>query len=150
MYKPLFTALFLTLLTTTARAQPCWPDGIQIQSQFDVDNLASLSQGCSSVAGSVTISGPNITNLDSLSWITAIDGNLWIYMNPALTSLQGLSNLVSVSGTVNLFGNGSLENLAGLNNLPKSARCASRLLSPVWQSPLRSAPALICFSLSKP
>lgn len=117
MYKPLFTALFLTLLTTTARAQPCWPDGIQIQSQFDVDNLASLSQGCSSVAGSVTISGPNITNLDSLSWITAIDGNLWIYMNPALTSLQGLSNLVSVSGTVNIFGNGSLENLAGLNNL---------------------------------
>ncbi|HOY06306.1 MAG TPA: hypothetical protein PLO67_12940 [Saprospiraceae bacterium] len=118
MKTTVFLALLFTLFSSPkAWAQPCWPDGVQLYSQYDVDHLKSVSQGCTSVAGSVTLNGTNIVNLDSLDWITGIDGNLWINMNPELVSLQGLNNLTGISGLVLIRDNAVLANLTGLNNL---------------------------------
>ena len=117
MNKLLFISLFTLLFCSRAQGQPCWGNGVQLFSQYDVDNLKSISQGCTSVVGSVSIYGPNIMNLDSLSWITSIGGSLWISPNAQLTNLQGLSNLTDVGGHVNISGNAALENLTGLDHL---------------------------------
>ncbi len=117
MKTALLTAFIAIIFCLNAQAQSCLPAGITFSTQAEIDNFPINYPGCTVIEGYVDINGDGITNLDSLSRITAIDGNLWIYRSPALTSLQGLSNLVIVRGSVDINSNGSLENLTGLDNL---------------------------------
>jgi len=59
----------------------------------------------------------NITNLDGLSELTSIGGNLIISNNPGLTNISGLSNLTSVGEKFYFIKNYALINLDGLSNL---------------------------------
>ena len=61
---------------------------------------------------------PNdITNLDGLSGITSIDGNLDIIDNQALSDLSGLGQLESIGGFLRFFNDDALPNLNGLGSL---------------------------------
>ena len=97
---------------------PCLEEGTyELLSQFDVDHFPVVFPGCSDIACNVTISGNDITNLDSLGVITSIQGNLSVYNNNALINLAGLEGLTSVGGYLSINGNPELASLAGLVSL---------------------------------
>lgn len=114
-----FVALFLS---KSVQSQNCLPNGITFLTQAQVDNFSSTHPGCTVIEGEVNIgivagSGTNITNLNGLSVLTAIGGNLNIQYNPMLTSLSGLGNLTSVGGDLVVQLNDALPSLSGLGNI---------------------------------
>jgi subtilisin-like proprotein convertase family protein len=80
----------------------------------NLDGLSSLT----SVGGDLGIaSNSNLTNINGLSSLTRIGGGLSIHAM-LLTNLDGLSSLTSVGGSLVIWGNYELINLDGLSNLP--------------------------------
>lgn len=75
----------------------CFPDGYHFSSQSDIDHYRDIYPNCTKIKGGLIISGVNITNLDSLKYITAIEGELKIFGNENLSSLSGLENLSASS-----------------------------------------------------
>ena len=102
----------------------CLPEGITFYSQIEIDNFQVNYPGCTEVAGDVIIRGDDIINLNGLSIVTSIGGNLTIgggsawsgSGNPLLTSLTGLANLTSIGDSI-YIGYNSLNNLTGLEGL---------------------------------
>lgn len=115
----LFCALVL-LIGNPLLGQSCFPSGITFRHQTQIDDFATNYPGCTTIEGNVTIDNsiaPNITNLDGLSQITTINGNLIIESNYYLTSITGLSNLTTVGGNLDILDNNILPSFNGLNNL---------------------------------
>ena len=143
----LFVALFVT---TGAIAQSCLPDGIIFETQGQIDSFMVNYPNCTEIEGNVTIytsEETNITNLNGLSilnsiggnldivqnngpWggsflttltglegLTEIEGDLFIRLNSALTSLEGLNNLISVGGALSISSNNVLSSLSALGSL---------------------------------
>lgn len=106
---------------TFTTAQPCLPDGITFSTQAQIDNFQADYPGCTVIEGNVSIQGSDITNLNGLSVLTSIEGNLMIggYAagNPSLSSLTGLDNLTSIGGYLWIRINTSLTSLNGLEGL---------------------------------
>jgi hypothetical protein len=105
---------------------PCLAYGnYYLTSQAEVDSFQYVYPGCSEIEGSLNIGGEDITNLEGLSVINSINGDLeigflfhgWDYHNPLLESLNGLDNLTNVDGFVQIWYNSSLSDLSGLEQL---------------------------------
>ena len=58
-----------------------------------------------------------LTNLDGLSGISSVDGDLHIFATPALTNLDGLSGITSVGDDLEILYNDALTNIEGLSSL---------------------------------
>ena len=116
----LIVVAFITQIS--AFSQSCLPDGIVFTTQVQIDSFQINYPGCNIVEGDVEISGDEITNLDSLFVLTAIEGDLYIGFTTALMSLTGLDNVTSVGQTVRIYMNASLESLSGLDNLETIAQ----------------------------
>ena len=119
-----FTLLIaLTLVFQTfGFSQSCLPEGITFETQSQIDNFQVNYPNCTEIEGDVIISGEDIFNLDELSILTSINGNLSIGSleyggNPSLASLSGLNNLLNIGGTLLIFDNNLLTSLMGLNGL---------------------------------
>ncbi len=96
----------------------CLPHGFyHFYSQSYIDNFHLGFPGCTVLNEYAVISGDNINNLNGLSQITSVDGDLWILGNPLLTSLSGLDNLSSITGELEISGNTALTDLTGLEGL---------------------------------
>jgi Secretion system C-terminal sorting domain len=102
----------------------CPTGDIVLSSQADVDDFASNYSGCTTIPAGVEISvdnlgGSDITNLNGLLVLTAIDGQLEIQNCPGLTTLAGLINItvVNPSGELEISDCNALTSLAGLDNL---------------------------------
>ncbi|MEO1654345.1 MAG: hypothetical protein AAFU64_12440, partial [Bacteroidota bacterium] len=114
---PRISTLFLVLYliyTPKASAQTghlnCTGD-ILLSTQAEVDAF-----DCDSIAGSLTVNGPDITNLDGLQGLIQVGGNLTI--SPGmLANLQGLRNLRGVGGSLEITRQSALRNLDGLESL---------------------------------
>ena len=90
-------------------------EGFAISSQEDLNTVAAL--GCSKI-GSLYIQGTDLTNLDALSGVTSIEGDVYIGQNYSLSNLDGLRNLTSIGGKLELFFNGALlKNIDCFSNL---------------------------------
>src|SRR5690606_17336980 len=87
---------------------PVCTGNITLTTQAQVNDF-----NCSKVVGDLTISGNDITNLDSLSELTEVTGNLSIYNNPILTNMDGLSSLTKVGVKILVYNNASLEDVDG-------------------------------------
>ncbi|MBK8966629.1 MAG: DUF11 domain-containing protein [Lewinellaceae bacterium] len=111
-----FTSLSL-LLAFHVQGQPCFPDGISFGTQQDIDNFPINNPNCTVIDGNVEIQGWEIENLNGLSAITSIGGDLVLYNNYELTSLNGLDKLINIGGKLVISGHTSLPNLNGLNKL---------------------------------
>src|SRR5258706_9600821 len=114
------------LITAAAVQAPAGCNGnIALTSQAQVDAFPA-TYGCSVITGTLSISGSDITNLDSLYSITRIDGNpgnLSVTGNPMLKNINGLSSLSYVGyGWVYISDNPSLTNLKGLSSLTQISR----------------------------
>lgn len=88
-----------TQLDTMMINYSCFPDGFTFSSQQDIDAFPAIYPNCTKISGDVTISGANISTLDSLKVLTSIDGELKIFGNDNLSSLYGLRNLSANSIT---------------------------------------------------
>jgi hypothetical protein len=101
----------------------CLPFGdYHFCNQYEIDHFPSDYMNCNYLAGNVTIGGNDITNLDSLSGIGSVEGNLYIGStefgeNQVLYSVHGLENLESVGGELWIKYNYILDSLEGLENV---------------------------------
>ena len=102
-----------------AACSNCLPDGVDFDTQEDIDNFQTNFPNCTEVEGSVDIgkSGCNITNLNGLSVLTSIGGDLDIRYCDYLVSLEGLDNVTSIGGGLSITHVDSITNLSGLDNL---------------------------------
>ena len=106
--KKFYIILIVMIIVNGASAQSCLPEGITFTTQAQIDSFQTNYPGCTEIQGDVTIGGniggSNITNLNGLSVLTSIGGNLRIGYgyngNPFLTSLTGLNNLTVAEATV--------------------------------------------------
>jgi len=89
---------------------------IIIDSQAGIDTF-STAYPCETILGDLIIEGEDITNLDGLSNLTAIVGNLYIESNPLLNNLEGLSGITMIGDSLLIEYNSLLNNLEGLSNL---------------------------------
>lgn len=97
-------------LTPAAHAQIC--PGMTLNTQAEVDAF-----NCVTVTGNLFIQGSGITNLNGLSELTSVGGNLSLFNNNDLTSITGLGALTNVGGTLGISANNDLTSLTGLNAL---------------------------------
>lgn len=110
--------LLLIISVVTVSAQGCLPQGITFYTQQDIDNFQTQYPDCQDILGEVQILGSNsISNLDGLSVVSSIGGNLTLLMCTALTTLNGLENLTTIGGDLRISQNSQLTSLSGLNNL---------------------------------
>jgi hypothetical protein len=127
MKKILSLYLALFIIVNISFSQPCLPNGIVLETQFDIDNFASNYPNCTEIQGDVWIFNmyDGINNLNGLNVITSIEGNLDIggipNCNWTLESLTGLENLNYIGGNLLITYNSELENLNGLNGLTEVA-----------------------------
>jgi hypothetical protein len=95
----------------------CPTGPLTLNNQFQIDDFPTNYPGCTVMPYSITIQGPDVTNLDGLSQLVEIEGNLDINNTTSLANLSGLDNLTSVGGRVWVISNSSLTALTGLNSL---------------------------------
>ena len=91
---------------SVVNAQGCLPEGITFSTQAEIDDFQTNYPGCTHILGNVTISNTisyNIENLNGLSPLEAIDGNLLIKENYGLLSFNGLNNLKKVGGNFSIL-----------------------------------------------
>lgn len=118
--KNVALSFYLVLLGTTINAQTCLPGGISFQSQAEIDAFSTDYPGCTHISGDVTIAenvSGDITSLNGLSSLTAIDGYILIYNTTALSNLSGLESLTYLGGILALSNNSALSSLTGLESL---------------------------------
>lgn len=107
--------VFLVLLSSLAAQGQC-TGSITLTSQAAVNAFPS-TYPCTEISGDVSISGNDITNLDSLFSVIKIDGNLGITSNGQLNNLSGLHGLTSVGGRLEIRNNAQLSDIDGLSAL---------------------------------
>jgi hypothetical protein len=69
------------------------------------------------VGGNLGVEVTSLTNLDGLSRLTSVGGDLALTSNDVLTDISGLSSLTSVGGYLNISNNDALTDISGLSNL---------------------------------
>ncbi len=101
-------------------SQGCLPDGIAFTTQAEIDSFQTNYPNCTEIEGDVYIGyyfGTDISNLNGLSILTSIGGNLNIINNDALSSLTGLEGVTSIGGDLYIRNNDALTSLSGLEGL---------------------------------
>jgi hypothetical protein len=107
----LLALLWALLSPTMLRAQACTGD-MHLTTQPEVDAFA-----CTSLEGSLTITGDDITNLDGLASLESVGGDLSIRRNASLTNVDGLASLTSVKWVLLISENTALTSVDGLASL---------------------------------
>ncbi len=104
----------------TLDCNPCQTTQITLSTQQQVDDFATTYDVANcTFEGGVIIEGAEIVNLDGLSALTNINGDLNI-VNTAITNIDGLSSLTSL-GRFTISNNTVLTNLDGLSSLTESS-----------------------------
>jgi len=120
MKKLLVIFLFLFFIQPRVFSQSCLPEGITFLTQTQIDSFQINYPNCTEIEGNVIIEDGNttsVTNLNGLSILTTIEGNLVITNNDFLGSLTGLNALISIGGDIEIKDNAVLLNFMGLDNL---------------------------------
>jgi len=117
MKKLTFLIVLSLLIKVNLWSQPCLPDGIIFNTQEQIDNFQINYPNCTDIEGDVIISGSGISNLNGLSMLISIGGDLKIISNNVLINLTGLNNLISIAADLKIYGNDLLTSLTGLFNL---------------------------------
>ena len=116
----------LTVLTLSISISQAQCPSQYFNSQSDIDNFPINFPQCTDIEGNVSISGDDITNLNGLSIITSISGNLTIDNNPSLSSLEGLYNLTSIGASLSIHDNELLTEISALSNVSAFSAISSQ------------------------
>lgn len=100
----------------------CPTVSLVFSSQAQIDNFKINYPLCSEFENNIEINGDDIYNLNGLSEIVSIAGDLHIGRlqgggNIPLKNLSGLDSLSSIGGGLKIYGNDSLSALSGLERL---------------------------------
>ena len=117
MKKLSLVTLILICCMVSVFSQSCLPEGIIFSSQADIDNFQSNYPGCTSIEGSVEINSYYIHNLNGLSVLDSVLGDLRIISSYILVDLSDLENLQYIGGNLIISDADYLENLEGLENI---------------------------------
>jgi hypothetical protein len=98
-------------------SQSCLPEGIDFESQTEIDSFQINFPNCTEIEGQVQILGNNINNLNGLSVLTVVGSDFAIAENDSLKDLTGLNNLTSVGGSMYFMGLGGIKNFTGLESI---------------------------------
>jgi len=93
------------------------PEGIEFNSQTEIDSFQTNYPNCTEIEGQVQILGNNIYNLNGLNILTIIGDDLSIAENDFLNDLSGLNNLTSIGGSLFLMGVDGINGLLGFDAL---------------------------------
>ena len=116
--KTVITFCLCLILSLSASAQDCFPDGIKFRNQSDVDNFIINNPTCKEIIGTLEVSeNSTITNLEGLKNIEVIKGDFIVWTSLILQNFQGMNNLKSVEGTFRVQHCDNLKSFVGLNNL---------------------------------
>jgi Leucine-rich repeat (LRR) protein len=119
--KTIILTLLLVFVTTFNGYTQCpTQTGLYLESQADVDNFSTNYPGCIFLPNTLIIEDDNdtpITNLNGLSQLEGIGGNLTFNLNPDLISLSGLNNLASIGGNFTIINFHQFNDLSGLESL---------------------------------
>lgn len=99
---------------------PCLDTSLVLSTQAEVDSYSMDYPFCTSINGDLIIEGEDIINVDSLYIIHSVEGGVFIgdsIGNPLLSNLEGLSHISHISGELQLKNNLILSNLSGLENI---------------------------------
>jgi len=95
----------------------CPTGDLSFSTQQEIDDFPVDYPGCTVMPYSITITGADITDLNGLSQLVSIDGNMECIDNPLLNDLTGLSALTSIGGYLSITLNPQLTSLNGLGAL---------------------------------
>lgn len=100
-------------------SQSCLPEGINFTAQAEIDSFPVHYPNCTEILGGVSISYGDINNLDGLSSLTSIGGDLSIQAGPLLRNLSGLDSLTSIGGhlMISSYYSTKFGTLNGLENV---------------------------------
>ncbi len=140
--KSLFSRVFPTLpvavfllgvfFPAPLLAVDCSSADITLDTQAEVNSFQATYGPCDTVTGLLhVLSNASVANLDGLSALTNIGGDLAIAGNSALTDVSGLAALTSVGGYVSFNSNAVLPNLDGLSALASVGQGLSVSLNPL-------------------
>ncbi len=107
----------VTTACSSAAPATCPTGNLNFTTQTGVDNFGVTYAHCTILPGNVTITGGNITNLNGLSAVQEIKGDVYIYNNNSLPNLNGLSALTAIGGYLFIGTNNALTDFQGLSNL---------------------------------
>jgi len=126
MRKVALTIAIISIYPVLLFAQTCLPEGINFTTQAQIDSFQINYPGCTEIGGDVLIGDyqSDITNLNGLSMLNAIDGSLTVY-GTSLVTFEELNNLNFIGGYFSIgtvynqigIGNPLLQSLTGLENL---------------------------------
>ena len=106
-----------SLAEVEAACPSCPVAGIDFTDQTQIDNFSTNYPNCTTIQGDVTIAGNTITNLNGLSQLTTIEGDLLIWIQNVVQNLDGLSNLTTIGGDFSFQDNHIITNLNGFSSL---------------------------------
>lgn len=95
----------------------CPSGNLTFTTQSEIDNFESSHPSCADFSGNITVHGDAIIDVDGLTSLQKIQGNLVIKNSKNLTNLDGLINLTEIGGKLELKGCNKLNNLEGLSSL---------------------------------
>lgn len=130
MKKKVLLLLALSLAYITSLTAQCYPAGLTLSTQAEINAFHTNNPNCTSIVGDLLISGADITNLDSLTYLTSFAGALRIEENPNLTTLSGLQNATSIAGDLKIKINNSLTNIEALSGLTSVGYNIEVILNP--------------------
>jgi len=117
MNKLSLVSIILILRFISSSAQSCLPEGITFETQTQIDSFQINYPGCTEIEGDVTVYGGGINNLNGLSVLTSLGGNLSINCTNNLHELTGLDNITAINGDLWMAYNDSLTSITGLESL---------------------------------
>lgn len=93
--------------------------GTVMYGDYNITNSVELAdmEGFTEITGSLHISAGDIPNLNALSSLTKVGGNLFIDGNAQLVNLSGLENVTHVGGRLSIHNHNKLESLTELSSL---------------------------------
>ena len=121
MKKTAIMFLLNLIIYISGFSQGCFPDGLELTSQNEIDNFQINNPGCIAIDGGLFINGTDISDLSGLSVLTKIGGALifgdFTNQLPLLTDLNGLNNITSIGSDVYIINIDGLTDLSGLSGL---------------------------------
>jgi hypothetical protein len=117
----LFASLLLVFFSAGLLTAQC-PTRIEFNAQAQIDNFPFMYPNCTEIPGEVLIRSheefpSDIKNLQGLSRLKSIGGNLIIHANTGLESLEGLENLNTLGGDLQISYNLELTDISALGQL---------------------------------